>query len=178
MSRAILINIKSLLTALALSLLSGCTAGNVYYVDKRFTPEEEQAISVANDMWCTASHNALCMDLVFGARVDVNEVSRNAIVRAGDRAAQYRFPHWIEREATGAFHHPAGSFDSDLIVVLYERVAPENLRVAVAHEMGHVYTGPNHLSDPSAIMYGNLEGAASKEVVTCGDLQAAGVPCQ
>ena len=170
---------KPILVAAALSLISGCTGtGNVYHVDSRFTPEEQQAIQAANDMWCTASHNALCMDLVFGARVDVNEVSRNAIVRAGDRAAQYRFPHWIERKGTAAFTHPGGSFDSTVIVVLFERAAPEDLRLIVAHEMGHVYTGPEHLSDPSAIMYGDTTGAASKEAVTCADLNAAGLPCQ
>ena len=169
---------KTILTALSISLLAGC-AGNdrLYYVDNRFSAEEEQAIQAANDMWCTASRNALCMDLVFGARVDVSEASRNAIVKSGDRAAQYRFPNWIERDGTAAFHHPAGSFDSDLIIVLSERVAPENLRVAVAHEMGHVYTGPEHLADPAAIMYGDLTGAESKEAVTCDDLAAAGVKC-
>lgn len=170
---------KSLLTIAVLSLLSGCTgAGNVYYVDSRFTPEETAVISAANDMWCTASRNARCMDLVFGARVDLNEVHRNAIIRSGTRAAQYRFPHWVEREQTAAFHHPAGTVDSDLIVVFFERVAPENLRVVVAHEMGHAHGVGDHLTDPNAIMYHDLAGAKNKEVVTCADLQAAGVTCE
>lgn len=171
-------SMKSLVAVAALFLLAGCSGtSNVYYVDERFSPEEEQAISAANDMWCVASRNALCMDLVFGAHVDVSETSRNAIVRTGERGAQYRFRSWVERKSTAAFHHPAGSFDSSLIVVFHERVALENLRVAVAHEMGHAFGIAGHVDDPSAIMYGNLDGAADKYTVTCADLAAVGMTC-
>lgn len=168
---------KSMLAVLASALLSGCTAGKVWYVDSRFTAEEEQAISAANDMWCTASRNTLCMDLVFGARVDVSTTDRNAIVKSGDRALQYRYRQWMDRESSAAFHHPAGDFDSSMIVVLQERVAPEYLRVAVAHEMGHAYGIDFHVDDPSAIMHKNLDGAESKEALTCADIQAAGLVC-
>jgi hypothetical protein len=169
---------KSLILSAAL-LASGCSAGNVWYVDSRFSAEETQAIQAAADMWCDASRGQLCIDLVFNARVDVNEVSRNAIVRAGDRAAQYRFPQWIDRYPAppAAFHHPGGTLDSSMIVVLQEHVAPQHLRVAVAHEMGHSFGIGFHLTDPSAIMFHDLTGATDKEVVTCADLIAAGVTC-
>lgn len=171
---------KSILAVAVLSLLSGCTAGNVWYVDSRFSAEETAAITAANDMWCTASHNALCMDLVFGARVDVSETSRNAIVRSGDRAAQYRFPEWIGRDGgpPAAFHHPANTTEAGIIVVLAEHTTLEYLRVAVAHEMGHAHGIGFHLENPDAIMFRDLTGAVSKEEVTCEDLQAAGVTCQ
>lgn len=169
---------KSILAAITLSLLSGCTAGNVYYVDSRFSPEEERVIAEANDMWCTASPNALCMDLVFGARVDVGETERKAIVRAGDRAVYSRFPDAIERGLTGAFFHPARALENDLIVVLFERLAPQHLLVAVAHEMGHAHGIMTHSEDVRAIMYKNLTGAESKEALTCADLALVGLPCE
>lgn len=164
---------KTILVATALSLLSGCTAGNVYHVDSRFSPEEEQAIQQANDMWCSASREQLCMDLVFGAHVDVIETSRQAIVKAGSRAVSSRFPDFAGKPA---FFHPAGTFDQKMIVVVFDRVAPENFRTAVAHEMGHAF-GAVHSEDVSAVMYRDLTGAADKEAVTCSDLIAAGVSC-
>lgn len=166
---------KSLLTIAALSLLSGCCGNErLWYIDSRFSPEEERQIRLANDMWCTGSHSALCMDLVFGARVDVSEVYRQAIVKVGSRGAQYRFQDQLGH---AAFFHPGGTFDSNLIVVLSDQVAPEDLRVTVAHEMGHTF-GAGHINDPMAVMFHNLEGAANKEVLTCSDLSLVGLPCE
>src|SRR5688572_15185680 len=66
----------------------GCMpTGEVWYVDSRFTLEEEQQILAAHDQWVALG--AEQQMFLFGQRVDANETGRRAIVKAGARAAAY-----------------------------------------------------------------------------------------
>lgn len=154
------------------TLVSGCFGGNTYYVDSRFTPAEEESIRQAANMWSEATHGAVHVDLVFGAHVDLLEVEKNAIVKAGTRAIQNKFPSWGQHFA---YHKPWNTLESDLIVVYAEELVGNDskLKVAMAHEIGHAF-GAEHVAQESAVMYGSTNESGEK-CITKADLAAVGV---
>jgi len=151
-------------------LLQGCVGSSAYYVDKRFTAEEEADIRAAAGMWSEATGGALHFDLVFGQRVDVIEVKRNVIVKVGARAAFNRFPE-MESNTRPAFYHPGNALESSLLVVIADQLDPALLRAAMAHEMGHSF-GLQHVPAKSALMHENLYNEVTK-CVTELDLREA-----
>ena len=157
--------------ALILSgLQQGCLGSSAYYVDSRFTAEEEAEIKAAAGMWSDATGEALNLDLIFGQRVDVVETKRNVIVKVGARAAFNRFPEVVS-STRPAFFHRGNALESSLVVVIADQVDPALLRAAVAHEMGHSF-GLQHVPEQSALMHENLFNDVAK-CVTEVDLREA-----
>ena len=151
-------------------LLEGCVGPEAYYVDSRFTVDEEADIRAAAKMWSEATGGALNFDLIFGHRVDILETKRNAIVKVGARAAFNRFPS-IASKTAAAFYHEGNSFESSLVVVIADQIEPALLRAAVAHEMGHSF-GLQHVPEEHALMHADLHKDVSK-CVTEVDLREA-----
>ena len=151
-------------------VLQGCIGSKTYYVDNRFTAEEEADIQAAASMWNDATGGALNFDLVFGQRVDVFEVKRNVIAKVGARAAFNRFPEMLS-DTRPAFFHPGNALESSLLVVIADHVDAQLLRPTVAHEMGHAF-GLQHVPEERALMHENLHNDVTK-CVTEVDLQEA-----
>jgi len=151
-------------------LQQGCLGSSAYYVDSRFTAEEEAEIKAAASMWSDATGEALNLDLIFGQRVDVVETKRNVIVKVGARAAFNRFPEMVS-STRPAFFHRGSAMESSLVVVIADQVEPALLRAAVAHEMGHSF-GLQHVPEQSALMHENLFNDVAK-CVTEVDLREA-----
>jgi hypothetical protein len=152
------------------SAMAGCVGSKAYYVDRRFTAEEEVDIRAAANMWSEATGGVLNFDLIFGQRVDVIEVKRNAVVKVGARAAINRFPAMASK-TPAAFYHPGNALESSLVVVIADQIEPALLRAAVAHEMGHSF-GLQHVPEERALMHENLYNDVTK-CVTQVDLQEA-----
>jgi Matrixin len=167
-----MLSARTLATAgLTLStLLQGCIRSKTYYVDNRFTAEEETEIKAAANMWDEATGGALNFDLVFGEHVDISEVKRNAIVKVGARAAFNRFPEMVS-DTRPAFYHPGNTLESSLVVVIADHIDANVLRPTVAHEMGHSF-GLQHVSEEQALMHENLYKDVTK-CVTEVDLREA-----
>lgn len=152
------------------TLLQGCIGSETYYVDDRFTEQEEERIKDAAAMWEAATGGVLHFDLVFGKRVDITETERNAIVKVGARAAFNRFPRMVS-DTRPAFYHPGSTFQSSLIVVITDRIDGDILRPTIAHEMGHSF-GLQHVAERQALMHENLNDDITK-CVTDVDLREA-----
>ena len=152
------------------ALLQGCIGSKTFYVDDRFTEQEEERIKDAAAMWEAATGGALQFDVVFGKRVDVTETEHNAIVKVGARAAFNRFPRMIS-DTRPAFYYPGTAFESSLIVVITDRIEGDILRPTIAHEMGHSF-GLQHVREEQALMHENLNDDVTK-CVTDVDLREA-----
>ena len=167
MTRTRALSIVSLLLS---GFLESCVGSQAYYVDNRFTADEEVAIRAAAGMWREATGGALNFDLIFGQRVDILETDRNAIVKVGARAAFNRYP-WMASETRAAFYHQGNALESSLVVIIADRIEPALLRPAVAHEMGHSF-GLQHVPEEHALMHADLYNDVTK-CVTEVDLQEA-----
>ena len=162
--------ILATLSLILSGLQQGCIGSKAYYVDARFTDEEEADISAAAGMWSEATGGALNFDLIFGQRVDLVEVRRNVIVKVGARAAFNRFPE-MASSTRPAFFRRGSALESSLVVVIADQVDPALLRATVAHEMGHSF-GLQHVPEESALMHENLYNDVTK-CVTEVDLREA-----
>ena len=152
------------------ALLQGCMGSKAYYVDERFSEQEQQFIRDASVMWERSTGGSVHFDLVFGQRVDINESDRNVIVKVTARAAFNKFPEMISDTRVALFHE-GSTFQSSIIAIIGERVEGEMLRPAIAHEMGHSF-GMGHVPEVQALMYENLNGDPTK-CVTESDLREA-----
>jgi matrixin len=136
------------LAVLALTALTTGCLGTPIYVDHRFTPEEEKSIQAAADVWAESTNGKGTVDLVFGARVDLRDTGRRVMVRAGGRAAENAYELFREGDPGGRHE----SWDSEVIVIVPERMVGIDLEYVVTHELGHHF-GIHHVSDETAIMY-------------------------
>jgi hypothetical protein len=165
------------------ALLQSCMRSNAYYVDEKFSAQEQEHIRGAAAMWEESTGGSVHFDLVFGQRVDIWESDRNAIVKTSARAAFDRFPQ-MASDKRAALFHDGSTFESSIMVIIAERVEEGMLRTAIAHEMGHSL-GLRHVPEVPALMYENLNRDPGK-CVTEVDLRearryvevAAGQPCE
>ena len=130
----------------SLFALSGCL-GNTWYVDSRFTAEEQEKIQAAVDSWVEVG--ATPVDLVFGEKISSGETGRRVVIRAGEREACSWHEGFIGSEWTAVNH---AGFNFQRIVINVDRVEPALFQRVVAHEFGHYYIGSDHLG-PGALMY-------------------------
>jgi hypothetical protein len=136
------------LAVLALTAFATGCLGDAIYVDERFTAEEEQTIREAADAWSAATNGKAQVDFIFGQRVDLNDTGRRVMVRAGARAAENSFE--LVREGDPGGRHE--SWDSEVIVIVPERMDGIDMKYVVTHELGHHF-GVHHVSEVTAIMY-------------------------
>jgi hypothetical protein len=126
---------------------TGCL-GSPIYVDERFTPEEEKTIQAAADVWSAATNGKATVDFIFGQRVDLRDTGRRVMVRAGSRAAENAYELFREGDPGGRHE----SWDSEVIVIVPERMDGIDMKYVVTHELGHHF-GVHHVADDTAIMY-------------------------
>jgi hypothetical protein len=136
------------LALLALTALTTGCLGNVVYVDDRFTGEEEASIRAAAETWTRATNGKATVDFVFGQRVDIRDKGRRVMVRAGGRAAENAFDLFREGDPGGRHE----SWDSEVIVIVPERMEGIDLQYVVTHELGHHFS-VHHVPAEAAIMY-------------------------
>jgi hypothetical protein len=136
------------LAVLALTAFATGCLGTPIYVDERFTAEEEQTIRAAADTWTAATDGKAAVDFIFGQRVDLHDTGRRVMVRAGGRAAENAFELFREGDPGGRHE----SWDSEVIVIVPERMDGIDMKYVVIHELGHHF-GVHHVSDETAIMY-------------------------
>jgi hypothetical protein len=161
---------KLVLFALVAFLLPGCMGAGPYYVDERFTADEQERIREAAAMWQDATGGSAQFDLVFDQRVDIGEGERNAIVKVSAQAAFNRFPEMVSDTRVALFHE-GSSFHPAIIVVIGERVENDMLRPTMAHEMGHSL-GLRHVAEKEALMFADLHNDPNK-CITEVDLREA-----
>ena len=133
---------------LALTAFATGCLGDVVYVDERFTDEEEQSIRAAADTWTLATNGKATVDLIFGQKVDIREKGRRVMVRAGGRAAENTFELFRDGDPGGRHE----SWDSEVIVIVPERMEGIDLKYVVTHELGHHFS-VHHVADEAAIMH-------------------------
>ncbi|MET0593287.1 MAG: matrixin family metalloprotease [Polyangiaceae bacterium] len=118
------------------------------YVDENFTPEEEESIRQAAGAWSNATDGVATVDLIFGQKVDIRDKGRRVMVRSSARAAENTFELFRDGDPGGRHE----SWDSEVIVIVPERMDGIDLKYVVTHELGHHF-GVHHVADESAIMY-------------------------
>jgi Matrixin len=136
------------LAVLAVTAFATGCLGTPIYVDERFTEEEEQTIQAAADVWTAATNGKAKVDFIFGQRVDLRDTGRRVMVRAGGRAAENAFELFREGDPGGRHE----SWDSEVIVIVPERMDGIDMKYVVTHELGHHF-GVHHVADDTAIMY-------------------------
>ncbi|HMJ56559.1 MAG TPA: matrixin family metalloprotease [Polyangiaceae bacterium] len=136
------------LAVIALTALATGCLGDPIYVDERFTPEEERTIQAAAGLWSTATNGNATVDFIFGQRVDLRDTGRRVMVRAGERAAENAYELFRDGDPGGRHE----SWDSEVIVIVPERMDGIDLEYVVTHELGHHF-GVHHVTDETAIMY-------------------------
>jgi hypothetical protein len=137
-----------MLAVLALSVFAGGCLGAPIYVDERFTPEEEKTIQAAADVWSAATDGKASVDFIFRQRVDLRDTGRRVMVRAGGRAAENAYELFREGDPGGRHE----SWDSEVIVIVPERMDGIDMKYVVTHELGHHF-GVHHVADETSIMY-------------------------
>jgi len=163
-ARGLPASLRFFLAPLAM-MATGCL-GTQIYVDERFTPEEEQEIRAAAEMWSDATSGAASVDLVYGQRVDLLDKGRRVMVRAGARAAENLFPLFRDGDPGG--HHL--SWDTEMIIIVPERLEGIDMKYVVTHELGHHF-GVKHVQDERAIMH-YRPNPLSLHCLTTNDLAA------
>lgn len=144
------------LVVLALALLSGC-GGKVFYVDSRFTAEEQQQIQAAADQWVVAGAEPI--DFVWRQHVGVVSETENRVLRLHDRESQTIADFSDPSRVAVTHHRPL----SDTVVLNVERIYaldPAHFQRYAAHEFGHVH-GLGHTKNPGTLMF---EAADSDEL--------------
>jgi len=136
------------LALLALTALATGCLGDVVYVDERFTDEEEASIRSSAETWTKATNGKATVDFIFGQRVDIRDKGRRVMVRAGGRAAENTFDLFREGDPGGRHE----SWDSEVIVIVPERMDGIDLQYVVTHELGHHFS-VHHVAAEAAIMY-------------------------
>lgn len=134
------------LMIVTMGLLSGC-AGEVWYVDSRFSAEERDQIQAAADSW--EAIGAKPQDFIWRAKVSEFEDGRNVITRTGARAAEQVWDGFRDPAYLGVTL--ARPLNTRIILVL-ERMAQGELQMQAAHEFGHAY-GLHHAESRRALMF-------------------------
>ena len=147
-SRGSWLNHATKLAVFALTAFATGCLGSPIYVDERFTPEEEATIQAAAGVWSTATNGKATVDLIFGQRVDLRDTGRRVMVRAGSRAAENAYELFRDGDPGGRHE----SWDSEVIVIVPERMDGIDMKYVVTHELGHHF-GIHHVADVTAIMY-------------------------
>lgn len=131
-------------------LATGCL-GNAFYVDERFTPDEETQIRAAAESWEAVGAEPL--DFVWRSHVNATDTGRRVIIKAGEREALNADPSFRESEARAA--SDMQNIGVERIIVDIDRIGDDvnDLQRMVAHELGHHFMGPQHLTDKDALMY-------------------------
>lgn len=171
----------TLLAIFAASMLAGCGAAEVFYVDERFSAEERAEIQAAADYWDRASGGAMHVDLVFGATVNFGRASHEGarvLIRATEaEAMRSAHPTLHDRTRFATRWLEYGDFgvrDGEGIAVIPSRLpARFPLRVIVAHELGHHFDAA-HSADPSALLAADVQWTALR-YLDAGCLSAADV---
>lgn len=143
--------------------LQGCT-GNVWYVDERFTDEEQVKVQAGADLWSTATDEQVVIDLVFGQRVDLTDENKRVLVKTSRRAGE-NFTR--ERNDNCDSYYYTNKVNREFIVI-YTDLPPEALHLTVAHELGHSL-GLKHIENGDALMN---PGTDEESCITRLDLEA------
>lgn len=151
-SRWVELAIRAALGAVLL-LASGC-AGNVFKVDERFTPDEEQKIQAAADAW--AAVGAPPVDFIWRQRVTEADTD-SVIVRTTGRAAVNAGHDQFRDEHTLGLTSPLNLGGTRVYYAMdrLDDMPGTNLYALAVHEFGHVlFKGGNevHIDRPDAIM--------------------------
>jgi hypothetical protein len=141
-----------------MSLLGGCSASEVFYVDNEFTKDEEAAIQAAADAWAT---DGTAFYLAFGTPIDAEQTDKRAIVRV---SADYMRAKAAEEHAEGGeaylhVHHTMFGLEWETMALAPDIIDPGRLESVVAHEFGHALGILFHVPTP-AIM-------SSRSTSTC-----------
>jgi Matrixin len=156
----------TMFAVLALTAFATGCLGDPIYVDERFTEEEEQTIRAAADTWYEATNGKATVEYIFGQRVDLRDTGRRVMVRADPRAAENAYERYREGDPGGRHR----SWDSEVIVLVPERMDGIDLKYVVIHELGHHF-GVHHVADESAIMHFR-PNSKSAHCLTMEDLAA------
>lgn len=144
---------------LACALVTGCAselAGPVY-VDRDFSPAEEEQIRQAADAWAVASNGGLGVDLVFGVDVAPTRGSaygRRILARVNDSEIADSELQAVQDGAVGDDWQTEGHFEI-LSVVPSWLTNGLTMRGVLLHEFGHHFmNGGSHTADPASLMFG------------------------
>ena len=138
------------LLVVTLGLLSGCT-GEIWYVDSRFSPDEEQMILAAHEDWVAIG--APPQNFVFGQHTDVRDTGRKVIVKAGWRAAASVFDGFRPEDKAASCLNRDDLNAAYQIVMVTEYNPPAVFQRNFAHELGHHYLGSEHSAREDALMF-------------------------
>lgn len=135
--------------ACMLSLVSGCV-GEAWYVDSRFTDEEQTQIRNAAEQW--EALGAEPFHFVWRQKVNGLETDRKVIVRMGEREATQAWEGFrdVEWNYCGVAH--VNTFSADRIILVPARMVEGKFQRYAAHELGHVL-GLSHLPSDEAVMF-------------------------
>ncbi len=137
-----------ILVLVALMGVTGC-AGDVWYVDSRFSAEEEKQIQAAEVMWEEAG--APTFAFFFRQHVNGLEQGQNVIVRSrSDRESAGIVEGWSEQWSGST---TTGKF-STVIVLMPDFIEKGTFPRLAAHELGHAHIGPGiHATSKDAVMF-------------------------
>jgi len=134
-----------ILLLVIVTLLTGCM-GKPFFVDERFSPEEEAQIQWGADSW--AAIGAEPIDFIWRQRVDVSDTGRRVVVRVHDKLALQTSQKFSE----GCVAVEQYGLGYERIVVDVDRMTTEDMGMYLSHEFGHHYLGPQHSNEPDSIM--------------------------
>lgn len=143
------------LMLLTLCLLLPACVGDVWHVDSRFTPEEEQKIQAAADSWTAVG--APEQLLLFGQKVDVRDTGRRVVVRVDTRLMAQVSDAPLDTGKRGRYVRRP---DAERIFLNID-TEPQYFQWVAAHEFGHALIGTvdgltdedGHLPQPGTLMY-------------------------
>lgn len=136
------------LVVMAMGLLSGC-GGSIFYVDSRFTPEEEKQIEAAQQLWADAGAEPL--HLMFSQKVRGDTDARKEIVRASEREALVLHENFAKDDVNAVTRRwiPMGGIN---IILNLDRIEPRVFQRVMAHEFGHVHGIRVHIPGEGSVM--------------------------